>query len=468
MTHFDFSNLRLSEDKETLEAYLSDAFSSDAQGAQVLQNAMKTLPHWRWRENPSASKKLGAAVARAIVESESENPDRRKTFERATEVLGVFSDNAELAVAAAVFGDNPAALRVIAKRSQIDWRDATVEFTAGKKWPVALVAVISDSSVETLSELVSLGADAEALAPGAQERVAALGMAAWAGRVNAMAWLFGRLGEEAKKTALGLDATPGGCLLLLAARNGKTDAARWLIEAGANVNAKNEDGDSALMLAASADHPECVRALLDAGADIDARGNGAETALTLSAREKWNKSARVLAERGADASLRNEDGDTALLCATRNGNEDAVAALLANGADPDAPDRAGRTPLMIAAETRQEAIAARLAACSNPLAKNKGGESAIELAFANGLAEAVEAMSATVDDETAVKIAMAAIARAGFPRLANRVERAMLSAALGVAQEKKPDSSRAARSQADGSGAQSAPASKSSAGKARL
>lgn len=73
--------------------------------------------------------------------------------------------------------------------------------------------------------------------------------------------------------------------LLQAARKGNVKAVQILLDAGADVNASNEDGETALMLAARvsrqfsdlaeaieavrvADHPGIVRVLLQAGADV--------------------------------------------------------------------------------------------------------------------------------------------------------------------------------------------------------
>ena len=48
---------------------------------------------------------------------------------------------------------------------------------------------------------------------------------------------------------------------------------RSLIDAGADVNAANEDGDTALMNAACNGHVEIAKHLLEAGADINATAN---------------------------------------------------------------------------------------------------------------------------------------------------------------------------------------------------
>ena len=54
--------------------------------------------------------------------------------------------------------------------------------------------------------------------------------------------------------------------LMAAARNGHIGAVRLLLEAGADVNAANAKGQTALMGAAQSGHIEAVRLLLDADA----------------------------------------------------------------------------------------------------------------------------------------------------------------------------------------------------------
>ncbi|MEJ2574984.1 MAG: ankyrin repeat domain-containing protein [Gammaproteobacteria bacterium] len=55
--------------------------------------------------------------------------------------------------------------------------------------------------------------------------------------------------------------------LMRAAAAGKTNTVTALIDEGANVNAKNNEGDTARMLASRFGHTETAKALLAAGAD---------------------------------------------------------------------------------------------------------------------------------------------------------------------------------------------------------
>ena len=71
-----------------------------------------------------------------------------------------------------------------------------------------------------------------------------------------------------KDTALGM-----------AAAFGHTEVAIALIEAGAEVNPRNKDGNTPLHQAAFLCYPKIVQALVDKGADKNARNNSGSTAL---------------------------------------------------------------------------------------------------------------------------------------------------------------------------------------------
>ena len=63
---------------------------------------------------------------------------------------------------------------------------------------------------------------------------------------------------------------------MFAARNGNPQAVKVLVEAGADVNARERlRGTTALMWAAEQRHPEAVKVLLAAGADVGAKSAGA-------------------------------------------------------------------------------------------------------------------------------------------------------------------------------------------------
>ena len=65
----------------------------------------------------------------------------------------------------------------------------------------------------------------------------------------------------------------------MASANGHESIVRALLDAGADKDAKDDEGSTALTWASESGHESIVRALLDAGADRDAKDNEGRTAL---------------------------------------------------------------------------------------------------------------------------------------------------------------------------------------------
>jgi len=75
----------------------------------------------------------------------------------------------------------------------------------------------------------------------------------------------------------------------------QTDSAKALVEHGADVNVKANDGCTALMLAASAGDSEIVRDLLSKGADVSGRfTQTGKTALMLAKEKGYSEIVQLL------------------------------------------------------------------------------------------------------------------------------------------------------------------------------
>lgn len=106
-------------------------------------------------------------------------------------------------------------------------------------------------------------------------------------------------------------ARAAGEKLLEAAKDGKSDDVRTLLEEGADPNFQDNCGVTALMLAANKGHSDSVRVLLDGKADPNLPDVYGVTALMLAARNGHTESVQALLQGGADPRLRDEDERTA-------------------------------------------------------------------------------------------------------------------------------------------------------------
>jgi uncharacterized protein len=133
-----------------------------------------------------------------------------------------------------------------------------------------------------------------------------------------------------------------------AAALGRIDALdRTLTTDSAAVNAIAYDGWTPLHLAAFFGHTDAARRLLDAGADLSAISRNAlrNTPLHAAVAGGHVDVSLLLIERGGDPNARDAGGHSPLHIAAEAGYAPIVAALLAKGADPYAVDAEDKTPL---------------------------------------------------------------------------------------------------------------------------
>lgn len=111
--------------------------------------------------------------------------------------------------------------------------------------------------------------------------------------------------------------------LIGAVKMGDIEAVKWLLDHGADVNAREDDkyGWTALLYAQENHHLDIVKALIHKGADVNMGDNNRRTPL---------------------------------ICASRLGNTDIVKELLAAGADVNAKDNVGWTALNQASQQFRE------------------------------------------------------------------------------------------------------------------
>lgn len=123
---------------------------------------------------------------------------------------------------------------------------------------------------------------------------------------------------------------------------------RSLITEKVDVNKSNAAGLTPLHLAV--DSEEIVTELIKAGAEVDAKDHQGNTPLHSSVWIEHNsKILKILINHGADVDCKNLRGETPLHCAAESSNRETIEYLLSRGAQVNARDRLGRTPLHVVA-----------------------------------------------------------------------------------------------------------------------
>ena len=113
-----------------------------------------------------------------------------------------------------------------------------------------------------------------------------------------------------------------------AAARGDTRSVLELIDAGADVNERDEDGRTPVMTATRGNHVDTVRALIEAGADIDLRDDRLDNPFLYAGAEGLLDILRLAIDAGADPALTNRFGGTALIPASERGHVEVVEELL--------------------------------------------------------------------------------------------------------------------------------------------
>ncbi len=160
----------------------------------------------------------------------------------------------------------------------------------------------------------------------------------------------------------------------------------YLLKRGANINARDTEGQTPLMVAAKSGDISVVNGMLEYNADPNLQDHDGWTAAMHAVRSNDPKMMRLLGKPRykANFELLNHDGMTALGLATYHNKANAAVAMMDSGAKPDTAMGAARyTALMIAAkQDNQTMVQTLLQYKANPNARNAGGLTALMIAAA--------------------------------------------------------------------------------------
>jgi len=131
-----------------------------------------------------------------------------------------------------------------------------------------------------------------------------------------------------KGATINLTQTDLDNALLSSMTNEDSSVVKILLQAGASANAKDRE-TTALMRAVQSGKPETIRALIDAGAELNAVDEDGWTAVM---HADSAENVLVLVNAGVDLTIRNRDGLTALGMASKYDQEEIVKLLKSRGA----------------------------------------------------------------------------------------------------------------------------------------
>jgi uncharacterized protein len=211
-----------------------------------------------------------------------------------------------------------------------------------------LIHAAQGGDLDEVQELLAKGAN-----PNARNRSGdtALSLAAGRGHITLTRTLLAKGAEVDARSKIG-----GKTALMVAV--GNPYVAKALLDAGANVHLKDEDGNNVFLFALERGYSEVVQMLLD-------RGFNAQTQirdyppLVWAAKYLNVGAARVLLNRGANIHTKDRYGNTALHhvmehTADRREVRLMLELLLSRGADINARNKEGETPLTLALHNNRQ------------------------------------------------------------------------------------------------------------------
>ena len=222
----------------------------------------------------------------------------------------------------------------------------------------------------------------------------------------------------------------GNSCLIFASYHGHTETVRYLVGLkDVDVNHTANYGWSALVCAVRQNHADVVQVLIDAGADIEARDEDLRTPLISSCKKGELPIVKMLVEAGAEVraidtrgciclimaaafghtetvrylvglpgidvvmSTKEEDGYTAVLVAVELDSADVMKVLIDAGADIETKNNEGRSPLSVAsAFGKLEVVKVLIRAGAKVCVPDNNGDTCLALAAGGGHTETVRTL----------------------------------------------------------------------------
>lgn len=170
-------------------------------------------------------------------------------------------------------------------------------------------------------------------------------------------WLY--IVEPLRTDNLEIRFDYGSTALHFASGRGHEGMVQYLLQNGANVDARDQPGNTALHVAVRKGYRRIATLLLDSGSDVNVRDYNGNAPIheSLTANDEYAITSMLL-DRGADPNIKNGSGSTPLHLTVLLMSEVSGARLLIDrGAAVDPRDRTGNTPLLLAVEAADRDLA---------------------------------------------------------------------------------------------------------------
>ncbi|XP_059138762.1 ankyrin-3-like [Physella acuta] len=178
-------------------------------------------------------------------------------------------------------------------------------------------------------------------------------------------------------------------LMVASKRLDKKEVMRALLQAGADTNKRNNNGDSALHFATNGESIESAKVLLEFKADINLKNNTGQTPLFSLLPRSYMQMIEFMLENKANVNDADTQGDTPLLC---NNRSEVVRLLIKAGASVNCQNSEGYTPLMLVA--KQQDIKTIKVLCEAGaevnLVNEKKNETALSALISKGLIKVLD------------------------------------------------------------------------------
>lgn len=150
----------------------------------------------------------------------------------------------------------------------------------------------------------------------------------------------------------------GDTALITALRcvNNKLEIIQELIAAGADANISNNEGSTALILSVPFEKKEIITGLIRAGANVNAKNHNGDSALISAVTFDRITILKELIKARADINIVDSKGHTALISAAKYGKVKIVQELIKVGADLEIKDNEGNMALKYAIDNGNEIV----------------------------------------------------------------------------------------------------------------